>query len=111
MRQGGVIDEPIAVLFELVRHFGRSTGVRAILQAWGSLLGKALHPFAQGGIGKVEGLGDGLDVLARDHLPDGLRTAQDAGVLGLLEHGVSGRQHLSREVAFEGTHRFAPEGL
>jgi hypothetical protein len=56
MRQGVLIDELVEVLFECAGHFWRSTGARAILQAWGSLLGIALHPFAQGGIGKMEGL-------------------------------------------------------
>jgi hypothetical protein len=32
--------------------------------------------------------GDGIDVVARDNLPDGLRAAKDAGLLGLLEHGI-----------------------
>jgi hypothetical protein len=88
MPQWVLIDETVEVLFEGAGHFWRAPGARAIPQALSSLIGKALHPFAQGGIGQMEGLGDALDVLARDHLTDGLGTAKDAGCLGLLEHGV-----------------------
>jgi hypothetical protein len=42
--QGVLIDEAIEVLFQLARHFGRSPGARAIKQALGPLLRKALHP-------------------------------------------------------------------
>jgi hypothetical protein len=83
-----LIDEAVEVLFEGAGDFARPTGTGAIQQALGTLLGKALHPFAEGRIGKVEQHGDSIDVVARDDLTDGLRAAKDPGRLGLLEHGV-----------------------
>ena len=75
MLQGILIDEAIEVLCQLARDFGRSTGARAIPQALGSLLRKALHPFTQGRIRQVEGGGDSGDMVPRDHRMDGLGTA------------------------------------
>jgi hypothetical protein len=86
--QGVLIDEAIEVLFQRARDFGRSPGAWAIQQALGPLLRKALHPFTQGRIRQVEGGGDGGDVLPRDHRMDGLCTAKDTCLLGLLEYGV-----------------------
>jgi hypothetical protein len=83
-----LIDKTVQMLFEFARDFRWATRSRTIQQALGALSGKALHPFAKGGIGKVEQHGDGIDVVACDHLPDGLRAAKDAGFLGLLEHGI-----------------------
>jgi hypothetical protein len=86
--EGILVNETIEVLCEFARHFGRATRTRAIHQARRSLLGKALYPFAQRRIRKVQGRGDGLDVVAGDDLTDGLCAAKDTGLLGLLEHGV-----------------------
>ena len=83
-----MVNEPIEVLFEFARHFGRATRTWAIHQALRSLLGKALHPFAQSRIRKVKGRGDGIDVVASDDLTDGLRAAKDPGFLRLLEHSL-----------------------
>jgi hypothetical protein len=76
------------VLCECAGHFARSPGTRAIPQALGSLDGKTLHPLSQGGIGEVEGGRNGVDVVARNHLTDGLRTAKAPGLLGLFEHSL-----------------------
>jgi hypothetical protein len=108
--QGGLIDEAIEVLFQFAGDFGRSTGARAIQQALGPLLRKALHPFSEGGIGQVEGRGDGVDMGACHDLTDGLRAAKDPRLLGLLQYGLSGRQRMVGKVAFEGAHCFAPWG-
>ena len=83
-----MIDQAIEVLLQRARDFGRSTGARAVSQALGPLLGKALHPFAHSRIGQLEGDGDGGDGLPRDHRTDGLRTAKDPCFLGLLEESV-----------------------
>jgi hypothetical protein len=85
--QGLLIDEAIAVLLQLARDCGRSTGARALSQARGTLLRKALHPFTPGRIRQVEGAGDGGEMVTRDHRMDGLGTAKDPHLLGLLEHG------------------------
>jgi hypothetical protein len=87
MLQGVLLDEAIEVLFQRARDFGRSTGARAIPQALGPLLRKALDPFPQGRIRQVEGGGDGGDMVTGDHRMDGLGTAKDPRLLGLLEHG------------------------
>ena len=87
MLQGVLVDEAIEVLFQLARDFRGSTGARAIPQALGPLLRKALHPFPQGRIRHVEGRGDGGDMVTRDHRTDSLGTAKDPRLLGLLEHG------------------------
>jgi hypothetical protein len=51
-------------------------------------LSKALYPFAEGGIGKAQGRGDDVDVVASNDLSNSLRATKDAGFLGLLEHGL-----------------------
>jgi hypothetical protein len=86
--QGVLIDEAIEVLFQRARDFGRATGARAIPQALGPLLRKALHPFSESGIGQVEGRGDGVDLLTCHDLTDGLRPAKDPRLLGLLQDGL-----------------------
>jgi hypothetical protein len=50
MLQGVLIDQTIEGLFQLAGDFGGATGARAIAQALGPLLRKALHPLAEGGI-------------------------------------------------------------
>ena len=103
-----LIDETVAVLCECARDFPRSPRTRPIHEACHALGGKALHPFAERGIGTVEGRRDGVDVVASDHRTDGLRPAKDARLLGLLQHGLSRRQGIITKVAFEGAHRCAP---
>lgn len=88
MLQRVLINEAVEVLFQGARNFTRSTGTGAIPQALGALLSKALYPFAEGRIRQVEGGGDGGDMLTRDYRMDGLCTAKDTRLLGLLEHGV-----------------------
>jgi hypothetical protein len=85
--QGVLIDEAIEVLFECAGDFAWAPRARAIQQPLGPLIGKALHPFAQGRIRQVEGGGDGGDVVTGDHRMDGLCTAKDTRRLGLLEQG------------------------
>jgi len=86
--QGVLINEAIEVLFQRARDFGRATGARAIQQALGPLLRKALHPFSEGGIGQVEGRGDGVDMVACHDLTDGLRPAKAPSLLGLLQYDL-----------------------
>jgi len=82
-----VLDEAMEVLFQRARDFGRSPGARAIPQALGPLLRKALDPFPPGRMRHVEGGGDGGDMVTGDHRMDGLGTAKDPRLLGLFEHG------------------------
>jgi hypothetical protein len=83
-----LIDEALEMPFKFAGHFGWATGTRAIQQALGTLLGKALYPFAEGRIRKVKQRGNGINVVARDDLADGLCAAKDPSFLRLLEHGV-----------------------
>jgi hypothetical protein len=108
--EGVLIDEVIEVWFECAGDFAWATGARAIQQTLGPLIGKALHPFAEGRIGKMAGRGDTIDMVTSDHRMDGLCTAKDTRLLGLLEHGFSGRERMIGKVAFEGAHRLAPWG-
>jgi hypothetical protein len=108
--QRGVSDEAMEVLFECAGALAWAPRARALQQPLGPLIGKALHPCAQGRIRQVEGGGDGGDVLTCDHRMDGLCTAKDTRRLGLLEHGVSSREGMSGKVAVEGAHRLAPWG-
>jgi hypothetical protein len=81
-----LVHQTVEMLFQVAGHFTRATGAWAIEQTLYPLLGKALHPLSQGRIGKVEGRGGGVDVMALDHGTDGLRSAKDPGLLGLFEH-------------------------
>ena len=50
MLKGVLIDQTIEMLFQRARDFGWSTRARAISQAPGPLLRKALHPLTEGRI-------------------------------------------------------------
>jgi hypothetical protein len=88
MLQGVVSDQTIEVLFQLARDFGRSSGARAIDETLRAVVGKAIDPLAEGGIGKGEGVRDSLQALACDDLAHGLGTAEDAGFPGLLDEDI-----------------------
>jgi len=103
--QGVLIDEAIEVLFQLTGDFGRSTRARAVDEALRALVGKAMDPLAQRGIGKGQRVGDGLEALAFDDVAHGLGTTEYPGFLGPFENGLSGRESLSGKVEFEGPHR------
>ena len=77
-----LIDEAVEMLCECARNFARSPRTRPIHQACHAVIGKALHPFAEGRVGKVEGRRDSADVVASDHRTDGLRPAKDTGLFG-----------------------------
>ena len=82
--QGVLIDEAIEMVFQCAGDFGRSTGARAIHQPLRALVGKAMDPLAQGGIGQRERIGDGLQAGAFDDFTDRLRATEDPGFFGLL---------------------------
>src|SRR5262249_29072174 len=103
--EGVLVDEPIEVVRQLAGHFGWATGAGAIHQALHSLVGKAMDPLAQRGIGKVQRVGHRLEAVPLDDLAHGLGTAEDAGLLGLLEEGIQGGERLLGKVEFEGPHR------
>ena len=104
MLQGVLIDEAIELLCQLAGDFGRSTGARAIHETLGSLIGKAMHPFPQGGIGKLERVGDVLDAPSFHDGAYSLGAAKDACLFGLFQEGVQGRERIIRKGQFEGPH-------
>jgi hypothetical protein len=88
MVQGILLDEAIEVLFQGTGDFGRSTGARAVEETRGPFMGKAMDPFAEGGIGKREGVGDRVQVRTFDDFTDRLGAAEDLGLFRLLQHGM-----------------------
>ena len=83
-----MINEAIEVLFQLACDFGWATRARAIHQALNPLVGKAVDPLTEGGIGKGEGIRDGLQTLPFHDVAHGLGTAEDTGFVGLLDEGL-----------------------
>jgi hypothetical protein len=83
-----LINEAIEVLFQRACDFGWATRAWAIHQALNPLVGKAVDPLTEGGIGKGERVRDGLQALAFDDLAHGLGTAEDAGFPALLDEGI-----------------------
>ena len=104
MLEGVLIDQAIEVLFQFTRDFGRSTGARAVHQPLGALVGKAMDPLAQSGIGQGQGVGDGLEALAFDDVAHRLGTAEDASLCGLFQEGVSSGESVIGKVQFKGPH-------
>ena len=88
MRQGGLIDEALEVLFQLARDFWWPTGAGAIDEALGALVGKAMDPLAERGIGKGQRIRDGLEALAFDDFTHGLGPAKDPCLFRLLHAGI-----------------------
>jgi hypothetical protein len=48
------VDKAIEMVRQGLRHFRRSAGAGTISQTLDPMMGKALDPFPQGGIGKVQ---------------------------------------------------------
>jgi hypothetical protein len=104
MLEGVLVNETVEVFFQRARDLTRSPGARAIYESLRAVAGKAMDPLAQGRIGKLERVGDGLQALPFDDLAHGLGTAEDAGFSGLPDEGIYGRERVSGKVQFEGPH-------
>ena len=63
MLQRVLIDKTIEVLFQCADHCGRAPEAGVVGEALHPLLGKAMDPFAQRGIGKVERVRDRLQAM------------------------------------------------
>ena len=87
--QGVVIDEAVERLCECARDLRGSTGARAIPQALDTLIGTAMHPCAQGSLGKLERVRDVWQARSFDDVTAGLGATEDAPLFGLLEHRLS----------------------
>ena len=88
MLEGVLIDQAIEVLFQLARDFGRSPGARAVYEPLGALVGKAMDPLAQRGIGIGQRVRDGLQALAFDDFTHGLGPAKDPRLFRLFQEGI-----------------------
>ena len=88
MLQRVLIDETIEVLFQFAGHFGRSTGAGTIRKALDPMVGKAMHPCAQRGIGKVQRVRDRLEAVPFDDFAYGLGTPEHTGFFGLFQERV-----------------------
>jgi hypothetical protein len=88
MLQGVLIDEAVEMRFQSPGHFGRSTGARALSEALHALVGKAVDPLAEGGIGHVKRLGDRLEAPSLDDVAHGLGPAEAPGLFGLFDEGI-----------------------
>jgi hypothetical protein len=82
--QGVLIDQAIEVLFQCARDFGRSPGARAVDEPPRTLVRKAVDPFTQGGIGKVQCVRDRLEPLPGDDSADRLGAPACPGFFRLL---------------------------
>src|SRR5215510_5076005 len=102
--EGVLVDEPIEVVRQLAGYFAGAPGAGAIRQALDPLVGEAMDPLAQCRIGKVQRVGHRLEAVPVDDFAHGLGTAEDPGLLGLLEEGLQGGESLSGKVEFEGPH-------
>jgi hypothetical protein len=99
-----LIDEAVEVVRQCTRHFRRSTGAGPIGEALHSLVGKAMDPFAQRGIGKVKRVRDGLESVPFDDFAHGLGTPEHTGLLGLFQESLQSGKGLIGKVEFEGPH-------
>jgi len=104
MLQRVLIDEAIEVLFQCACHFGRSTGAGTIAQALGALVGKAIDPLAEGGIGKRERIGDGLQAGAFDDFADRLSTTEDPSLSRLFQHRIQSWEGVIGKVELKSSH-------
>ena len=83
-----LIDQLVELGFDLAGHVGRSAATGAVEEAAGAFLSKALNPFSQGGVGKMESIRDGFDGVPGGDLTDGLSTAKNTDFLGVLHQGI-----------------------
>ena len=107
MLQGVLINETIEVSFQCTGHCGRSPGAGTIEQALGALVGKAIDPLAESGIGKRERIGDGLQALPFDDFTDGLSAMEDPGFFRLFQDRIQRWESVIGKVELEGSHRKA----
>jgi hypothetical protein len=105
MLEGVLVDKSIEVLFQRAGHFGWATKAGAVHQALDPLVGEAMDPLAQGGIGKVQRVGHRLEAAPLDDVAHGLGTAKNARLLRLLQEALQGGKGVIRKVECESPHR------
>jgi len=102
-----LINETVEVSFQFTGHFGRSPGAGTIEQTLGALVGKTIDPLAEGGIGELKRVRDGVQALAFDGFPDCLGTPEDPGLFRLFQHRIQRWESVIGKVELEGPHRKA----
>jgi len=88
MLQGVLLDKALEVLFQRARDFGGAPGAGAVQEAWRALMGKAMDPLAQRGIGKGQRVRDGLEALTFDDFPHRLGAAKDPSLCRLFQDDI-----------------------
>lgn len=83
-----LVDKTINVTRQLAGHFGRATRAGAIRKALDPVVGKAMDPFAQRGIGKVQRVRDSLEAVPFDDFAHGLGAPKHAGLFGLFQESI-----------------------
>jgi hypothetical protein len=104
MLAGILVDEPIEVGCQLAGHFGWATGAGTVPQTLAPLVGEAMDPLAQRGIGKVQRVGHCLEAVSLDDFTHSLGPAEDTGLLRLLQEVLQGGEGVIRKVEFKGPH-------
>jgi hypothetical protein len=104
MLEGVLVDEPIEVVCHLAGHFGWATGAGTVPQALAPLVGEAMDPLAQRGIGKVQRVGHCLEAVSLDDFTHSLGPAEETGLLRLLQEVLQGGEGVIRKVEFKGPH-------
>jgi hypothetical protein len=83
-----LVDEAIEVVRQRAGHCGWASRAGAIREALDPMVGKAMHPFAQRRIGKMERVRDRLEAVPFDDFAHRLGTPEHPGLLGLFQEGV-----------------------
>ena len=99
-----LLDEALEGLFQGACPCGRSTGAGPIAQALGAWVGKAIDPLAEGGSGKRERLGDGLQAGPLDDFADRLSATEAPSLSRLLQHRIPSWEGVSGQVERKGAH-------
>ena len=107
MVQRVLIDEAIEVLCQCAGHFGRATGAGTTEPPLGALVGKAIDPLAEGGIGQRERIGDGVQAGPFDDFTDRLSATEDPRLFRLFQHRISCWEGVLGKVELKGPHERA----
>jgi hypothetical protein len=83
-----LVDEAIEAVRQRAGHFGGATRAGAIHEALHPMVGKAMDPFAQRRIGKMERVRDRLEAVPFDDFAYGLGTPEHPSLFGLFQERV-----------------------
>jgi hypothetical protein len=83
-----LLDQALEVRFQLTGDCRRSPGAGVVHEAWRAVVGKAMDPLTEGGIGKGQRVRDGLEALAFDDFTHGLGPAKDSRRFRLFHEGI-----------------------